>query len=78
MKRLINRFFFTVLTFFVLLSMTVFTSQVEAGKGRGTVIRLNDFKIVGRIQKPQAFYVLSRSPLNYKSLKFKEDFIKKS
>lgn len=54
----------------------MFPYKASAQK-RGTVIRLSDFKIVGRIQKPQAFYVLHRAPLNYKSLNFKESFVKK-
>lgn len=53
------------------------TNTHAQSQKRGTVIRLKDFTIVGRIQKPQAFYVLSRAPLNYKSFQFKESFVKK-
>lgn len=74
----------TLLGFFIVsLGWCVFSStlgdipEAHAQRKRGTVIRLSDFKIVGRIQKPQAFYVLHRAPLNYKSLNFKESFVKK-
>ncbi len=77
MRRLIVSFLLTLFVVFFWSGVGFMESQVWAKKTRGAVIRLNDFKIVGRIQKPQAFYVLSRSPLNYKSLKFKEDFVKK-
>ncbi len=50
----------------------------EARPKRRKVIEIkNAVKIVGKIQKPQAFYILHRSPLNYKGLEYKEDFIKK-
>lgn len=61
----------------LLAGVLAFPPEASAQKKRGAVIRLKDFKIVGRIQKPQAFYVLHRAPLNYKSLKFKESFVKK-
>lgn len=53
------------------------SSYAQARRTTGAVIRLQDFKIVGRIQKPQAFYVLHRAPLNYESLEVKESFVKK-
>lgn len=54
------------------------SSRVCAQKrGGGRVIRISDVKIVGRIQKPQAFYVLNRAPLNYEGFKRKESFVKK-
>lgn len=49
----------------------------------GNVVRLSSgknnkgFVIRGRIQKPQAFYILSRSSFNYKAVRRKEDLIKK-
>ena len=41
------------------------------------VIRLEAIKVEGRIQKPQAFYILQRSNLNFKGLEFKESFLPK-
>jgi hypothetical protein len=41
------------------------------------VIRLEAIQIEGRIQKPQAFYILQRSNLNIEILELKESFIPK-
>ena len=54
---------------------------VQAQNKSGNVIRLGagnkGVVIRGRIQKPQAFYILSRSSLNYRALRKREDLIKK-
>ena len=41
------------------------------------VIRLEAIKVEGRIQKPQAFYILQRSNLNFEGLELKRSFIPK-
>jgi hypothetical protein len=41
------------------------------------VIRLEAIKVEGRIQKPQAFYILQRSTLNFENLELKQSFIPK-
>ena len=41
----------------------------------GGIIRLDEEVIEGRIQKPEAFYILQRSNLNYESLELKRSFI---
>lgn len=41
------------------------------------VIRLEAIKVEGRIQKPQAFYILQRSHLNFEGLDLKRSFIPK-
>ena len=41
------------------------------------VIRLEAIKVEGRIQKPQAFYILQRSTLNFEALELKESFVPK-
>lgn len=41
------------------------------------VIRLEELKIEGRIQKPQAFYLLQRSSLNFDDLNREESFLDK-
>lgn len=43
--------------------------------GKKNVIRLNAVKVEGRIQKPQAFYILQRSNLNFEGLELKQSFI---
>lgn len=45
--------------------------------GRGKVIRLGEFKIEGTVQKPQAFYILQRSNLNFEGLELKNSFVPK-
>ena len=41
------------------------------------VLRLEAIKVEGRIQKPQAFYILQRSTLNFEALELKESFVPK-
>ena len=41
------------------------------------VIRLEALKVEGRIQKPQAFYILQRSNLNFDELNRAESFLNK-
>lgn len=41
------------------------------------VIRLDALTVEGRIQKPQAFYILQRSNLNFEELNRTESFIPK-
>ena len=48
---------------------------VKAQSGSRKVIRLDAIKVEGRIQKPQAFYVLQRSNLNFEGLELKRSFI---
>lgn len=43
--------------------------------GRGRVIQIEALKVEGRIQKPEAFYILQRSELNFKGLEPKKSFI---
>jgi hypothetical protein len=41
------------------------------------VIRLDAITVEGRIQKPQAFYILQRSNLNFEELNKTESFVPK-
>ncbi|MBI3179912.1 MAG: hypothetical protein HYZ27_09645 [Deltaproteobacteria bacterium] len=41
------------------------------------VIRLEAIKVEGRIQKPQAFYILQRSNLNFEGLNLRQSFLPK-
>ena len=50
-------------------------SALAGSRGGQKVIKLEAFKVEGRIQKPQAFYVLQRSSLNFEGLELKHSFI---
>ncbi len=52
------------------------TSTSQSGKKK-KVIRLDALTVEGRIQKPQAFYILQRSNLNFEELNRTESFIPK-
>lgn len=49
-------------------------AQAQAA-GKRKVLRLDEFKVEGKIQKPQAFYILPRSNLNYEGLDRNETFL---
>lgn len=60
--------------------MTFVTASAFAqnrGKRPRRVIRIAETKIEGRIQKPQAFYILQRSNLNFEGLELKNSFVPK-
>ena len=44
---------------------------------KGATLYMGPQKIEGRIQKPQAFYVLQRSNLNFEGLELKQSFVPK-
>lgn len=71
----------TLLAGAMLLSASLaFAQQQPAGRAAGPgrkVIRLGEFKIEGQIQKPQAFYILQRSNLNFEGLELKNSFVPK-
>jgi hypothetical protein len=52
------------------------TSSAQ-GSGKKKIIRLDAITVEGRIQKPQAFYILQRSNLNFEELNRSESFIPK-
>lgn len=49
----------------------------QAPEKKKRVIRLEAITVEGRIQKPQAFYILQRSTLNFDELNRAESFIPK-
>lgn len=53
-------------------TLVVGAQTAAAQKG---VINLDESVIKGRIQKPEAFYILQNANLNYKALKPKQSFI---
>jgi hypothetical protein len=52
--------------------------QVERGAGGKKVYRITtDIVIEGKIQKPEAFYVLQKSSINYEWTELKQEFLPK-
>ena len=49
--------------------------RIRHEPGVGNIIELEEEVIEGRIQKPEAFYILQRSNLNYKSLDLERSFV---
>ncbi len=52
-------------------------AQAQEQKRRQRVIRLDAITVEGRIQKPQAIYILQRSILNFAELERTESFLPK-
>lgn len=52
-------------------------AATSASSKRKKVIRLDAITVEGRIQKPQAFYILQRSNLNFDDLNQSESFVSK-
>ncbi len=49
----------------------------DTGAKKKKVIRLDALTVEGKIQKPQAFYILQRSNLNFDELNKPESFVPK-
>ncbi|MDW8246606.1 MAG: hypothetical protein RMJ84_08505 [Sandaracinaceae bacterium] len=53
------------------------TAYAQArGRASPRVIQLEEFKIEGRVQKPNAFYILHRSSLGYEILDLRTSFVR--
>lgn len=64
----------------MLLTSTLALAQAPAAAApakKKKVIRLDALTVEGRIQKPQAFYILQRSTLNFDELNRAESFLPK-
>ncbi len=62
------------LTFAVILLSGAASAQDQGAPKKKKVIRLEALTVEGRIQKPQAFYILQRSQLNFDELNRPESF----
>jgi hypothetical protein len=52
--------------------------KVERGRGGKKVYRIEEeIRIEGKIQKPEAFYVLQKSSINYEWQELRQDFLPK-
>ncbi len=54
----------------------VASSSVDAQRGQPQVIELETITIEGRVQKPNAFYILNRSNLGYEVLDLRTSFVR--
>ena len=62
--------------FVIGLGSIALTADAQTRRAR-RVIRIQETRIEGRIQKPQAFYILQRSNLNFEGLELKNSFVPK-
>lgn len=60
----------------VLFLATATSEQAEAQRGQPRVIQLEEIRIEGRVQKPNAFYILNRSNLGYEVLDLRTSFVR--
>ncbi len=68
----------TFLTFLLLAAAAPALAQESgASPEKKKVIRLEALTVEGKIQKPQAFYILQRSNLNFEDLNRTESFVPK-
>jgi hypothetical protein len=61
----------------ITLIVAISPSSLLAQEKKKRVIRLETITVEGRIQKPQAFYILQRSNLNFDGLERVESFLPK-
>lgn len=65
----------------LVVGLSAAAATAQEGDNRRTrprkVIRIEETRIEGRIQKPQAFYILQRSNLNFEGLELKNSFVPK-
>lgn len=66
-----------------LLALTLVNASTAVAFGQGNkkrqprVIQLEEIVIEGRVQKPNAFYILNRSNLGYEVLELRTSFLEK-
>jgi hypothetical protein len=69
-----------ILGFFTLAATLVASVGTVSAQGRAArqprVIELDEIRIEGRIQKPNAFYILNRSNLGYEVLDLRTSFVR--
>lgn len=80
--KIIKAVIFAFAVMFIAASFPLNTFAQEEGKGKkkekkkgGGPIILDEIVIEGRVQKPQAFYILQRSTFGYKITELEKDYI---
>lgn len=57
-------------------ALSLSPSDASAQRGGPRVIQLEEIRIEGRVQKPNAFYILNRSNLGYEVLDLRTSFLR--
>jgi hypothetical protein len=71
-----TRVFFGLLAIWFAVSVTTaVVAQDKKQKRQPKVIQLEEIKIEGRVQKPNAFYILNRSNLGYEVMDLRTSFV---
>ena len=64
------------LALFLVATAAATTRAQDARKRQPRVIQLEEIVIEGRVQKPNAFYILNRSNLGYEVLELRTSFLR--
>ena len=64
------------LALFLVAAAAATTRAQDARKRQPRVIQLEEIVIEGRVQKPNAFYILNRSNLGYEVLELRTSFLR--
>jgi len=68
---------FAVAAFLLVLGVSASDAHAQSSQGRQPrVIQLDEIRIEGRVQKPNAFYILNRSNLGYEVLDLRTSFVR--
>ena len=60
----------------ILLTSAPAQAQGAGGRGSPRVIQLEEITIEGRVQKPNAFYILNRSNIGYEVMDLRTSFVR--
>lgn len=74
---MLKRGFFVALMFALSAVAPPAEAQDRPRRRPRRVIQITELVVEGRIQKPQAFYILQRSNLNFEGLELKNSFVPK-
>jgi len=72
-----RRWAMTALLVLALVAVSTTAALGQGKKRQPRVIQLEEIIIEGRVQKPNAFYILNRSNLGYEVLELRTSFLRK-
>ena len=70
-----ERVLFTLVSAWLTVSVAASVAAQDKKKRAPKVIQLEEIKIEGRVQKPNAFYILNRSTLGYEVMDLRTSFL---